>query len=184
MGSENLVNDCEFLRNKSGLATRNYNALAEWALRCRFADDGIALDQASAGSFDVFDSRLEHSTQTDFQLRNSAGDCTYVYNTETTTLGNIFNSGHTGAVINALFDGCRYLGKHEGPVTNYASGGSLIFLNSELGGGVIGGGGSIACSTALLIGCTCTQAKPAAIGGRARNYCFPFPVKKEGGDRK
>lgn len=169
MGSESLLVDCEFVRCKIGLAVCNYNALSNNAVRCLFQDNEVAVAQASAGSFNVFDSRIEGSKQTDFKLGNSAGDCFYVSNT-TSTSPRLLNTGNTGAVINVLFDGFRYVGQQPITLTSYNAGGSVLFLYGDLGEGTLAADGSIANKALVLLGTQYRSQKVFQLGGRAKGF--------------
>jgi hypothetical protein len=174
MGSESLIAECDFVNCGSGLATRCYNALTNNAVGCRFINNGVCLDQASAGSFNAFDCSFEGSTGLDLRARNSAADAFYVANCISTARKSVYATGHTGAVINLLFDGFRYAGASPAAFGGYAAGGSVIFLNSDIGAGKLGGGGGIAGSSMLLIGTTYTTDQPIVTGGRSVKYVLPY----------
>ncbi|MHB9133787.1 MAG: glycosyl hydrolase family 28-related protein [Armatimonadota bacterium] len=176
MGSETLLVDCDFLRCGTGLAVRNYNALTDNAVSCLFKDNNVAMAQEYAGSYNIFHSTIEGSKTADFVMRNSAIDCLYVYKT-TSTSARALNTGHTGAKINVLFDDFRYAGKNPTQLTSYASGGSVIFLDGNIGEATLASGGSIACNSMLVIGTEFTAPKLMTLGGRS--FGFIFPPKKE-----
>lgn len=146
MGSSSTILSCDFIRCGIGLASCAFNALANNAINCLFQDNTLAAAQADAwgppaprgapapsGAFNLFNSRIEGSKVADIDLKNSASDCFYVKDT-TSTSPFLLVTGHTGAAINTLFEGFRYLGSTSSNPTLviYQSGGSCIFLNSDL----------------------------------------------------
>jgi hypothetical protein len=177
MGSESLIQDCDFIRCDVGMATRNYNALSNNTVGCRFTDCGTALAQDYAGSYNAFDCRFEESRNADLIMRNSAADAFYIANCVSTAQKLVYGTGHTGAVINVFLDGFTYRGAGPNPIGSYAAGGTVIVLNSNIGPGKLGNGGSISHNTLLLIGSTYNGENPLAASGRAQKYLLPYPAK-------
>lgn len=151
MGSSSTIVSCDFIRCGIGMASCAFNALANNMIGCLFKDNELAAAQAEgksapplpppamrgvpapSGAFNLFNSRLEGSKVADIELKNSAADCFYVKDT-TSASPLLLRTGNTGAPINTLFEGFRYLGPTS---TNpnlvfYLAGGSCIFLNSDL----------------------------------------------------
>ncbi|MHB9023502.1 MAG: glycosyl hydrolase family 28-related protein [Armatimonadota bacterium] len=182
MGSETLLAGCEFLRaSVAGLATRNYNALTDNAVDCLFKGNKTAAYQAHAGSFNIFNSRFEDSTDFDLITRNSAVDCFYIANS-TTNGRKLLASGHTGARINVFFDNFRVLQSDPAAFNqwfySYASGGSVVWLGGTPGGGRVTSGGGIAGNAHLFLGTEFKIDKPTAVSGRAKSWSFPVPKEK------
>ena len=151
MGASSTIVSCDFIRSGIGVASCAFNALANNMIGCLFQDNALAAAQADgmgepplpppamrgvpgpSGAFNLFNSRLEGSTVVDIELKNSAADCFYVKDT-TSTSPLLLRTGNTGATINTLFEGFRYLGPTATPdIVYYLAGGSCIFLNSNLG---------------------------------------------------
>jgi hypothetical protein len=170
MGSETLVVDSTFSGSGEGLAVRNYNALTNNAVGCTFRDNGIHLAQ-TAGSFNALECTLENALNSDLKVQNSAADAFYLANCTSNGPESIFGTQQTGATINVFFDGCRFTAPPQNLV-GYAAGGSVIFVNSDLGAGSISGGSGISVSSLFLINSQ-TLAEPALIlGGRTVGYEF------------
>jgi len=169
MGSESLIVDGEFVGCGIGLAVCNFNALSNNAVRCVFRNNGVAVSQEYAGSFNVLASRFEGSREVDVRLRNSAGDAFWISDT-TSTSARVLETGHTGAVINVLLDGLRYLGDQPVELTSYVAGGSLVLLDSDLGPGSVGAGGTIATKTVVLARTVSKAQDPLRLSGRAQGF--------------
>ena len=171
MGSSSTIVGCDFIRSGIGVASCAFNALANNMIGCLFKDNALAAAQAEgwgapslpppalrgvpapSGAFNLFNSRLEGSKVADIELKNSAADCFYVKDT-TSTSSLLLVTGHTGASINTLFEGFRYLvpTSTNPNLVIYQAGGSCIFLNSDLAKADVKAIGGMCTNSLIMIG--------------------------------
>ena len=149
MGDTSLIADCDFESCVMGVGVRTYNALMNTVLRCLFSNVELPVAQDPAGSFSVLQSRFQGG-KGGLWVTRPAGDAFWIYDTSSTS-PLALATGNTGGAVNVLLDGFRYENETPAELVRYHAGGTLVFLDSDLGAGTVLFGGNVAYSALLLL---------------------------------
>ena len=180
MGSENLIVEGTFKQSNAGMAVHNYNALANVAVASVFENVKIAVEQDNAGGFNVYNSTMKNIGEAGVTLKNSASEAFVLDHIDYQEPVNpfIMQGSMTSAPINILVNGSTLAPSPNAAqpsiAMKYNAGGSVVFLNSALGGRVINSSGSIGEKT-LILDTRSKNTSSHSVGGNAKVY-FVSPL--------
>src|SRR5262245_8540532 len=175
MGSENLIVDSTFKYSSTGMAVHNYNALANVVVASVFENVKIAAGQEHAGTFNIYNSTMKNIHEAGVTMKNSASDAFVLDHINYQEPENplIMQSNMTSATINILVNGGTLApspnAAQPSVAMEYNAGGSVVFLNSALGGRVVISSGSIG-EKALILDTPSKNTSSHRVGGNAKEY--------------